>query len=260
MLHVVAIGIDRYEDPSIMSLHHARDDAEAFGRLFEERIHPEERQVSYLLDEKATQENIKDAIGERLARVVRSSDDVVILYFACHGSPETNQSPDETARYLIAHDTQFKKIYATGIDMERELPRWFNRLSKPDLIVMFLDTCFSGRAGGRTFEGPSLKKARAEERASGLISLKPLDLGEGRIIITACDDDQVARESHKFGHGLFTYALLDVLNAKDNTQDTISISQLYDEVSKLVRKLSRGLQEPVFNGRLNSAQLPLLRQ
>lgn len=258
MLHVIAVGIDRYQDSRIRRLHHSRDDAEAFGALFENGIHPDERRVAYLFDEEATKEAIMDKIGGELSRVELSADDVVVLYLACHGSPEIDQSPDETTRYIITHNTQYDKIYATGIDMERELPRWFDRLANPGLIVIFLDTCFSGRAGGRTFEGPTLRKARSVERATGSISLKPLNLGEGRIIMAACDDDQVAFESSELGHGLFTHALLKVLGTKPDSKNTISVSKLYDEVAMCVNEMSYGRQVPVINGRLKLAMLPLL--
>ena len=37
--------------------------------------------------------------------------------------------------------------------MERDLRRWFQRLGKAQIVILLLDTCFSGRTGGRTFEG-----------------------------------------------------------------------------------------------------------
>jgi uncharacterized caspase-like protein len=256
MLHLVAVGIDQYKDSSIAPLRFARADAEAFGAMFERGIHPTERQVTYLLDGDATHDAIRDVIGEQLVRTAVEHEDVVVMYFAGHGSPETDGSPDRASRYLITHDTQYEKVYATGIDMERDLPRWFNRLPDPRLIVMFLDTCFSGRAGGRTFEGPGLKHARAEHRSASPVSLKSLELGEGRIMISACDDDEVARESSDLGHGLFTHALIQSLrSARDD--DTISIAELYDRVARDVRLLSKGRQCPVVNGRNRAARLPL---
>ena len=144
--------------------------------------------------------------------------------------------------------------------MERELPELFKRIKQPKLVMMFIDACFSGRAGGRTFEGARLKRARAEtreSRESGLISLKNLDLGEGRLMISACGDDQVAREEGALGHGIFTHYLL---RGPRSTRDLtiIGVLSLYDELARAVQMHTSGLQVPVINGRAAAAQLPFL--
>lgn len=256
MLHAVLIGIDKYRDPSIRDLSFARADAESLDKLIEDRIHPAERRVSLLLDEEATLRNIKVAIGEDMPRIATNPQDVILLYFACHGSPETESSPDEVSRYLITHDTEYENIYSTGIDMERDLPRWFERIRKPKFVLLFIDACFSGRAGGRTFEGPRLSHIRARVRDTGPISLKVLDLGEGRLMISACDDDQVAREDRYLGHGVFTYYLMEALKRPDGNADTISVHALYEEVAQAVRAHTNGRQVPVINGRARVARLP----
>ncbi len=259
MLYVISIGIDRYSDNRISKLKHACDDAEAFGKLFEEGVHPVERDVQYLLNEDATREAIMTTIGERLPRMAKSADDSVILFFAGHGSPETDGSPDGTSRYLIAYDTRYDKIFASGIDLERDLQRLYQRISHPRLLVMFIDACFSGRAGGRTFEGPRLKAARGQARGFGPLTLRDFDLGEGRVMVSACDDDQVARESPEFGHGYFTHALLDALTGEPtDTPSSVSITEIYDTVSAKVRHATGGGQDPVLNGRLRAARLPVI--
>ena len=255
MLRAVVIGINKYRDPNIGNLSYACADAEEFGRLLSEGIHPAERSVRVLLDAEATKRNVMIAIGEDLPRV-SSANDVIVLYFAGHGSPETEASPDEASRYLVAHDTDHENIYATGIDMERELPRWYERIQQPKLVLLFIDACFSGRAGGRTFEGPRLRRARSGTRQAGRLSLRTLDLGEGRLMMAACDDDQVAREFPSLGHGVFTHCLLQSLRQQDETKDTISLHALYDDVSEAVRAHTQARQIPILNGRSRGAKLP----
>src|SRR5690349_5714523 len=118
MLRAVLVGIDRYRDPFIPSLTRARADAEALAELPQRRIRPDERRVRLLVDEDATQRSIDVAINEDLHRSVEPGD-VVLLYFACHGSPERRAAKDKRSRHLIAHDTEYGRIFATGIDMER---------------------------------------------------------------------------------------------------------------------------------------------
>jgi len=256
MLHAVVIGINSYRDPRIPNLEYARDDAEAIARLIESAIHPEDRRVTVLLDSEANAVAIRRAIGEALPRTATARDDIVLLYFAGHGSPEADAYPIGTSRYLVVHDTAYDSIFATAIDMEIELVNWFERIQEPQLITLFVDACFSGRAGGRTFEGPALKRARAPLRLSP-VRLKELELGKGRAMLSACDDDEIAEEMHDLGHGVFTHSLLKVLSNRSANR-SISLASLYDQVRQQVRTRTAGRQNPVLNGRVAGARLPLL--
>ncbi|MFF3816721.1 caspase domain-containing protein [Streptomyces bluensis] len=252
VLRAVIAGIDRYQDADINNLSFARADALAVAELLD-RLHPAEVDAEVLVDEDVTRRNVMVAIGERLPRVT-SEGDVVLLYFAGHGSPETTATVDDAARYLVFHDTEYDSVFATGLDMERELPRLFERIHHPRLILMLIDACFSGRAGGRTFEGPRLRAERSHVRG-GRVSLKGLDLGEGRLMIGACDDHQVAREEAALGHGVFTNYLLKGPSTADDSE-TVGILQLYEEIAASVQGHTGGLQTPVLNGRSALARFP----
>ncbi|AUX41098.1 uncharacterized protein SOCE26_025030 [Sorangium cellulosum] len=255
MLHAVSVGVNTYADPRVLNLSCARQDAEAFARLIEQRVAPEERAVRLLVDEEATRENVQVAIGEDLSRAV-GPEDVVLLYFACHGSPEMRASKDERSLYLILHDTQYPRIYATGVDMEIDVMRWMHRLGDARLVVLFIDACFSGRAGGRTFKGPlAAKTYRSEPRK---VSLKDLALGSGRLIITAADEDQVAMEEPGLGHGVFTYHLLRALQPTAAEPATIKVGVLYETVATAVAQATDGRQVPILNGQSRMAALPAL--
>jgi uncharacterized caspase-like protein len=258
MLHAVLVGIDRYTDPDIRALRYARADAEALGKLFEERIHPAERRVRLLLDENATKSNVMVAIGDTLPKVV-TKDDVVVLFFAGHGSPETTSSVLDASRYLVMHDTRYGSLFGTAIDMERELRALMERLDKPKLVLLIVDACFSGRSGGRTFEGPRLRQVRADRRgaAFSLVSLEALNLGQARGIMTACNDDQVARESSDCGHGIFTDEFLKRLT-QPRGATTVSVLTLWQEVADGVSLRTDGQQIPIVNGRFEGARFPSL--
>jgi len=259
MLHCVLIGINNYQDGFISNLTFAREDAEEFADLLKNRIHPSEIKVHLLLDHNATKRNVLVKLGEELIRDV-DKDDNIIIHFSGHGSPETNSSPDKTSRYLIMHDTEYDNIFTTGIDMELELKRIFERISlrEPKSIIMFLDSCFSGGAGGRTFEGKNLKKQN-NYRHLKPISLKELNVGEGRIMLSACNDDQVASENSYLKHGVFTYFLLESIKEKPTeATSSISIYELFDKIQKKVRDYTNDDQTPVFNGRGSYFDFPLL--
>lgn len=255
MLHATIIGIDRYADRRIRPLSFASRDAETFGRLLSERIRPEDRHVTVLRDEEATREKIMHAIGGEMARRARP-DDIAIIYFAGHGSPERRDPRDEDYPFLIAHDTVYDRIYATGISMVYDVKEWL-RLLQVRLAVVFLDACFSGAAGGRTFGGPVHAENRGRH-ADVPISIKDLELGEGRLIIAAADDHEVALERDSLGHGIFTYHLLEILRQPPAAENTIGIGTLYDKLARGVAGATERRQNPVSHGKSLLGALPLL--
>jgi len=261
MLHAVVVGIDRYRDPFIPALSCAANDARALARLLEDRIIPRERKVRLLLDEDATRRNIMVAIDEELHREVED-DDIVMLYFACHGSPERRGAKDRQSRYLIPHDAEYGRIHTTGIDMEVDVAGWLRRLSDARLVALFLDACFSGAAGGRSFMGPVLKAnphLPLYLGDPGPISITKLDFGRGRAVLCAADDHQLAREDPAVGHGIFTHHLLESLTRPRGAEGTVSLVDLYNEVERSVRKATTDAQEPIlsiFDGK--HASLPCL--
>jgi len=68
--HAVIIGINEYQDEKIPDLQFARADAEGVHQILTDpelgRIPPEN--VILLLDENATQQNIRSAIGDEIPR------------------------------------------------------------------------------------------------------------------------------------------------------------------------------------------------
>jgi hypothetical protein len=99
-------------------------------------------------------------------------------------------------RYLVTHDTDYSHVFSTALDMERDFVRLLQRIRSKHVVV-FLDSCFSAAIGGRTFEGPLLSGLRRPTRSSRSpsVSLKDMEVGEGRMILSECDDWQVAREA-----------------------------------------------------------------
>ena len=253
----ISIGVDRYADPRIPTLNYAVADAGAFHAAVTGAMRPGRDEASLLTDEQATLRALRTEIGDRVARGARP-EDIVLIYFSGHGSPEASSEVDRVSRYLVLHDTAYDSIFATGLDLERDLVRMLERI-RARHIVVFLDACFSGAAGGRTFEGPELQKQRRGTRLAG-IDLDKLELGEGRMMLTACDDWQVARESPELSHGIFTYFLLKTLAQDTSDEPTISVPRLYDDVASSVARWTSGRQLPILSGRGRLLRLPYLRR
>jgi uncharacterized caspase-like protein len=251
-LFALFVGIDTYADPRIRTLRFAKADAVRFKQLIEEHIDESERCTFLLTDRDATRSEILKKLGVEIATQA-TQQDIILVHFAGHGSPEIGERVDEANRYLVPYDAEYSNIFGTCIDMHRDLTSVLERL-RAHFIVVLIDTCFSGMAGGRTFEGPNLNRLKTKFRP--LISLQTMDLGEGRVIISASDDDEVAFEDEKLGHGIFSAALFDALTDPAIPDTSITLTKLYDITAAKTQLMSNGRQTPVLNGRSKLGRLP----
>ncbi|MCG8419252.1 MAG: caspase family protein [Proteobacteria bacterium] len=255
--HAVVIGIDAYRDNRIPPLSCAASDARAVSELFRSRICADEVDVKLLVDHDATKDRVTEAIAETLADKAETNDSV-FLYFAGHGSPERRSPGDQDKSYLILHDTNYDRIYSTGINVENTVMDWLHDRLCSDLVVFCLDACFSGTTGGRGFAGPTHQTYRRDYHSNAPISLRDLKLGRGRTILAAANAHQPALESDQYGHGVFTYHLLGELRQPPSVRGLIGIGTLFDRVSRAVARETGDKQTPILNGTLELAALPLL--
>jgi uncharacterized caspase-like protein len=248
--HAVIIGINKYQDQKIPNLTFACADAEGVYQILTDpelgRIPPDN--VILLLDEEATQRNIRSAIGTKIPKRA-GEQDMVYIYYAGHGSPvmdPKSRSRDGMEKYLVPTDAELDDLRATGISMD-EIQRFFGWIESKQ-VMFFIDSCYSGEAGGRTFQNP-LHQTRNLLSAEFLEDLA----GEGRLVVTACDVNEVSLETPDIGHGLFTHYLIEGLKGvADKDQDgLVTIHELYDyvyeQVSQHARKLG-GSMHPIQKG------------
>lgn len=182
------IGINRYSNANIRDLTGAAKDATALWALFEDSIPGINGKL--LLDEHATVHSIREVFDTTLGNA--TSEDVVILFFAGHGSHNNR---------LIVHDTDETDLEGTSIPMSELADRF--KESKAGTILCILDCCFSGGAPARVMENSPI--ARASSNPFLEIS------GKGRVLLAASNYDQ---ESYEFGggdHGLLTKAVIHAL-------------------------------------------------
>jgi uncharacterized caspase-like protein len=257
----VVIGVGAYESPAIPRLRYTVPDAEA---VYQTLIGPagfKKDNVLLLTDrseKKPTLRNIKWALGTFLARSARK-DDTVVIFFAGHGAPEIDPrgvERDGLAKYLIPSDADVEDLYSTALPMD-ELQTIFSRIES-ERVVAFLDACYSGATGGRTF---SSKKTRAGSVDD--LFLDRLTRSRGRAIVTASRTNEVSIELSELGHGIFTYYLVNGLKgaADLNRDNIVSLQELYEYVEQQVTSKSRsvgGNQHPVMKGEMEGV-LPLVK-
>jgi hypothetical protein len=257
----VVIGVGKYEAPSIPTLQYTVPDAESIYQTLTGPAGFKKDHVLLLTDKgerKPTLRNIKWALGTFLGRSAQK-DDTVVIYYAGHGAPEVDTrgvERDGLAKYLIPSDADPDDLYSTALPMD-ELQTIFGRI-EAERVVVFLDACYSGAAGGRTFLA---KKTRAG--AVDDLFLERLTRSKGRAIITASRPSEVSIELPDLGHGIFTYYMVQGLKgaADLNRDGIVTLQELYEYLEQQVTQKSRavgGNQHPVMKGELEGV-LPLVK-
>ena len=244
----VVIGINRYRDRRIPALATAEADAEKMAATISGRIGLTRDHIKVLKGTDATQQSIRSALGTWLARKA-TKDDLVLIFYAGHGAPETDyskKSPDGYAKYLVPYDAKADDLFATAIPMT-EIATIFDRI-EAQRIIFFSDACYSGAAGGRSFSIGKFRGVRIGDPTAALAS------GKGRVIITAGDANEPAVEDKKLGHGVFTYYLLEGLSGRAaDTNGKVTLQGLYKYVSDRVTRKSKelgGNQHPIMKGEI----------
>jgi uncharacterized caspase-like protein len=257
----VVVGVGRYESPDIPRLRYTVPDAEAIYQILTGPAGFKSEHVFLLTDKterKPTLRNLKWALGTFLARSAQK-EDTVLIFFAGHGAPEVDQrgiERDGLAKYLIPSDADPDDLYSTALPMD-ELQTIFGRI-EAERVVIFLDACYSGAAGGRTFASKKTRAVNVDD-----LFLERLTRSKGRAIITASRTTEVSIEMPELGHGLFTYYLVRGLQgaADLNRDGIVSLQELYEYVEQQVSQKARavgGNQHPVMKGELEGV-LPLMK-
>ena len=257
----VIIGAGQYHSAAIPRLRYAVPDAEAVYRTLTGPGGFRKDHVVLLTDtaeRKPTLRNIRWALGTFLARSARK-DDTVVIFFAGHGAPEADlrgAERDGLAKYLIPVDADPDDLYSTALPMD-EIKTIFERI-EAERVVAFLDACYSGAAGGRTFASLKTRAGTVDD-----LFLERLTRSRGRAIITASRPTEVSVELAELGHGIFTYYLIEGLRgaADGNRDGIVSLQELYEYVEQQVTRKSRavgGNQHPVMKGELEGT-LPITR-
>ena len=249
----VVIGISKFQDSRIPSLRYGSKDAQAFydwltspdgGKYAPSR-------VTLLLDQQATGQNMKNALFSWLRQALE--EDVVTIYFAGHGSPESPDSPENL--FLLPYDAKYDNIAGTGFPMW-DIETALKRFIKAKKVVVIADACHAGGVG-QAFD--------VSRRANRSIEVNPISsglqnlsrIGDGVCVISASDYRQLSQESKDWGggHGVFTYYLLQGLEGKAdyNSDNSVTLGELIPFLSEQVRRATRNAQCPTVAGKFDPA-------
>ena len=192
--------------------------------------------VKLIENAEATTVNIRAGL-EWLAHQA-SPDDLALIYIATHGT--AREQDIAGANYILASDSDVdtdEGLYSTAIPMV-EITTVIRTRIRALKVVVILDTCHSGGALSKTVTIPSSVSAETVEH---------IKEGTGRVILAASQapHEESSYEVAKYGHGIFTYYLLQALRMDKDA----SVDKIYRYVNAHVAQdaAANGKQHPIYS-------------
>jgi uncharacterized caspase-like protein len=249
----VIIGVSDYQDTRIPSLRYASTDAQAF---YDWIVSPTggkyaPARVRFLIDHEATLAHIKEALFVWLRQAIE--EDVVTIYFAGHGSPESPDSPENL--FLLPYDVEYNALATSGFPMW-DIETALQRFVKAKKVIVIADACHTGGVG---------QPFAVARRAQRDLLVNPIStgfqnlakVGDGVAVLSASDTDQFSQEDKKWGggHGVFTYFLVKGLSgeADYNADGRVTLGEIIPYLSESVRRETHSAQSPTVAGRFDPA-------
>ena len=150
--HLLLIGIDRYQH--VGQLNNAVRDAQAFGRLLQDKYQFDADHITALYDQQATGEAIARAFRQLIGRV--KPGDNLVVYFSGHGHYDTVLEEG----YWVPVEARFQaeREYVSYDYLKKVI-----KAIKSQHTVFIVDSCYSGAVFVR---GKDLKAERFERDPS----------------------------------------------------------------------------------------------
>jgi uncharacterized caspase-like protein len=249
----VLVGISRYQ-ASGLNLRYARRDAEELHALLSTpeggNFHPD--RVRLLVDETGTTAAVIRALRGFLMAAL--PEDLVLLYFACHGGADPRRPGGPL--YLYTHDTDPADVAGTGLPMD-DIDRSLRYLIRAERAVIIMDTCHSGavasglRATGRAEATNRYLEALARARG-------------GVALFTSAEASESSEEDARWGggHGVFTHYLLKGMRGaadgyRGRRDGIVAVGELFEYVRDQVQNATEGRQHPAIGAAPFDRGLPM---
>jgi formylglycine-generating enzyme required for sulfatase activity len=234
------IGINKYPNlPANYQLNYAVADAEDFGSLLQRKFGFSN--IRILRDEQATKQGILDELSLFADPKKVENNDCVLVFFSGHGQTVSLPRGGEMG-FLVPYDAKVNlseqpnaaEYYRYCIGMD-ELKR-IRTLIPAKHVIFIVDACYSGLA---------LESSRGlDSKIPGY--LKKVAIASTQQMITAGGKGEESVERSDFGHGVFTYKLLEGLDkriADWNNDGVITGSELGTYLRNTVPEMSEQIPD-----------------
>lgn len=243
----IVIGINKYPGlPAQYQLNYAVADADAVAEMLQHKFGFPESNIIILKDEEATKNRILEAFFSLGDPEKVKENDCVLIYFSGHGQTVKLAEHRGGGRmgFLVPYDAEVDlsdepnamqyQRYCVGMD---ELERAARHIPAKHLLFI-VDACYSGLV---------LKSSRGLNPKKVPKYLKKVAASPAQQMITAGTHEEESVERPDFGHGVFTYKMLQGLNngiADWNDDGVITGSELGNYLRMTVIKMTDGEQTP----------------
>ncbi len=237
VLHVVTVGIDKYNFPA--PLEFARKDAQALASRLEPGVFSQVKVYS-VSDKDAT----KEAISERFRQVAQAArpQDGCLVYLAGHGVTV------EGRFFFLPSDADLKAVATSGLSSQ-ELGKLLSEVPATKQVLI-LDTCHSGATVGE-LAGVLSAKVSSAPVSSMVKDQHRLARNAGVFLVAASTPDEKAQEIPQLGHGLLTYTILSGLDSKVGQASAEPNGEGYVTMNNLLRFVSE--QVPLLSEKYRGA-------
>lgn len=230
-LFILSLGINEYQNKSY-NLKYAKKDALDFSSSLENAASSiyENVYTFSLHDKKVTKDNLLSLVDEIASKI--GPEDVFVFYYAGHGVMYENPTESNDFFLIMSDITNLyggkDLLLEKGISSEELLSISKNIVAQKQ--VFFLDACQSGAA----------LDVLATRGVSREKTLATLARSSGTFFITASQDIEYANEASSLEHGLFTFAILEMLTGKapSYADEILSMGELKNYVEQRVPELS----------------------
>ena len=227
----LVVGVARYN--AMPSLRYTDDDAYqfyAFLKSPEGGALPNE-QVRVLIDEDATQANIRSSL--RILAQQADENDVVMFYFSGHGVENAFVPSDFDGRFSTA--------------LSHETIKQLLEESRAKHKICIADACHAGTllaAKGASIGYGVERLYAAFEQAHG-----------GTALLLSSKGDENSLEDTGLRSGVFSHFLIKGLrgDADTNQNKIVTVAEIFDFISKNVRRYTATAQSPLLSGDFDSA-------
>ena len=239
VLHVLAIGVDRFGDKAGgLHLDYAAEDARdgATALIESQKTAPGRPTLyadvtgEYLPNDQASRAAILDALDATAQAMQKNPDkDVAVILVSSHGEMIDRQF------YLIPYDFDAGSLNrATGSAVSAsDFAKKISAIAEYGRVLLLLDACHSGAVGaGGWATDPD---ARVLQDAMDL---------ENVTVLASSKKNELSQELPAWKHGAFAQAFLDALGgaADPESHGVIRLSALTDAMDAEIQRLTRGMK------------------
>ena len=230
VVHVLAVGVDRYDAEALDDLSFAARDSRT---MFDALAARDGKSIALgrranLVDAEATPQAVLARAEEIVA--AGKEGETLVFSFAGHGLTGT-----DGRFYMATGGTDLGAIDKTALSWDALAAVLVKAKGR---VVVFLDACHSGVAGTGLL-------ATNDQAADGMLQGIP----SGLVVFSASKGREFSEEAANLGGGVFTNAVADVI-ARDRARydldgnGAIEVSELYAGVKRQVSEHTEGRQVP----------------